>query len=500
MNGLPQEIDIDTLIDREDPPNQQPENWASLGLLQIWEVSRDWFNNIITITQKTKYLIKKFGELDKSYEQRLKEAHVENYWKESVQAHSALLNSYSINPESPEYFDDEDAIVNLYNSTLKQWDYAITEQYFRDGTVICGVAYNGIRPYFFKVPIMSVQNVEYFGGESSELRRFSFEVPGNGGKKKYLDFQMIAGGVYLIRWIAEDGMFTIESISPLTGANDELLTEIPIAALSVVDKLDFSEDNYPLPFLYPLLEQNIKAFNKESEIDTVETKLNLPTIVRYWATKVPKVAPPLFIGASRVIEHLFPGKLEYLEPQGNGIQITHERQKHREKKLLAGQERLFNVNPDGVEKTATQSLLDATQSKRILEQAVANKKALYIQLFRFWAIFSDPEFNLDDNLGMPNRAGGLEFDSTLEHQIPSPEDVDKTILASENLLLPEQALARLLRIGWLHESDLKPSEMITDLFNAMRERLANQTTAVEDDPDLNSGDNIDDDENIEDDK
>lgn len=471
--------EIISVVNIEDVPNRQPEDWGNLGLTEIWEKSRDWFNGLHTDSLIKKYLIRKVGELHKTYSNRVKAAKIRNFYREAINTHVALTNKFVILEGSPTVFNDDKTIVNIYNSTLKLWDERITQIYFRDGTVLCGVGFNGIRPYFFHTSVNSVTAVNYIAeGFNKKLSRLAFKqtTTKRDGKdiESFVDYQLVPGNnqlaVVFLEWEKVDNEFTITNAEFLEGANGSELNEIPICLLSVTDNLNFSQDNFPLPPLEDTRRENEVAFNKESELDTVETTLNLPTLLRLWLNRIPNPAPRLFLGTSRVIEHQAGGDIKYLEPSGSGIEITSKRQEQRRRDLKNDQEKLFSVNQSDGERTATESLLDAAQAKQILESVITKKEQLYINLFRFWALFGDPEFSAVDNQGLPNRAGGLNFIADLTEGIPEPKDVQQTLDSVDRTVITTlESRKRLHRIGFLVDEDLESTSI-----NVLPEELETQ--------------------------
>lgn len=506
--------DILSLIDVDALPNEQPKEWASLGLTNIWEKSRDWFNGLHTRDMVKKYLIRKTGELKTSYDNRVKSAQVKNFYRENINTQVALMTNFTVLDNSPEYFNDENAIVNIYNSTLKLWDEKITELFLRDGTVLVGVAFNGLQPYFFHITINSVQSVQYqLKGFSKKLSRLAFvqDITFT-DEVVYIDYQLLSDAngeneqLLLLSWQSINGEFTITNAQFIVDADGNPVTEIPICMLSVVDNLQFSHDNFPLPILEDVRAQNEVALNKESELDAVETTLNLPTLLRKWLNRIPRPAPKLFLGSNRVIEHLAGGDVSYVEPSGRGISITSERQDKRIEGLKRSQEKFFSIKADGTEQTATESLLNAAQAKQILEGILIKKEFLYINLFRFWAVFSEPGFSLLNVLGQQNRKGGLSYLSDLLQSVPHPEDVNQTLEAkAEGAITTLETRKRLHRVNFLMDEDLE-SPTIDVLPEALEDDNGEENTnfGEEDFPPNDEGDEADeadegDDENSDDD-
>jgi hypothetical protein len=200
----------------------------------------------------------------------------------------------------------------------------------------------------------------------------------------------------------------------------------------------------PAPFL-GLAELNIKYFQKESELDDTESKVNTITPKRTWPeqAKVPNPPPPLPSGANKTIEIPGGGKVELLEAEGKGLALAYGRQNNRIERMA----RLAQAFLQGSrERTATEAILESSQAKLSL-RGIARRKESFIQtLFKWMARLSDPLYQEDEFVG------GIKI-SERHLQAPLSAEEFREIMAGWEIGFYSKELAyqKLFDVGWMPE-------------------------------------------------
>ena len=171
-----------------------------------------------------------------------------------------------------------------------------------------------------------------------------------------------------------------------TGAT---LSEIPFVWLSL------GASKTPIEFEFShfstLADLTIQQYNKVSELNTAESNSNMATLVRYYAGALPDRPEDIFIGPNALAtipDAQFGAKLEFLEPAGQAIQTTHQRNQDREAYMDALAKQF--VTGDTVQKTATQIQVEISAVQAQLLNLVASIQDAIEQTFKTIMLYASP--------------------------------------------------------------------------------------------------------------
>lgn len=394
---------------------------------------------------RSQYLIQKTAEKDEHYRTRLKLAVFENRVESAISEFAGVLSmNHSFLPETPDEITYQQTNVDGCGTDFSVWLNSLLQKLLRDGCVGWFVGWDEntqnwkfiyVDPMSLRAPIVLTDNgVPRLFGFTIETTEQVVNGYSTEEQVVYYRHELIASddtdnpdNVYYqyTRFIkGKDGMGDVDFIpdgDPVvpTIASGERLTEIPFVWLSLGD--DRKPLSFDFSFFTTLADINLLQYNKVSELNTAESNCNMLTLVRKHAGEVPEYPSDIYTGANAIIEvgdAQFGGAIEYLEPTGRAIEITHQRNNDRDATMDALAKQF--ITGDAVERTKYQVQVEITSVQARLLTLVANLQDAIQKSFSFVMDYTSP-FPIEDT-------GGITINS---EAIRPPVQVDELRLWQE---------------------------------------------------------------------
>ena len=421
-------------MDNLDRPDWRPDYWQYLQ--GLWGRVSDCYHGLHTPELKRKYLRQQLGEHDKIYQARIETVAFENRLSPSVKSHAGLLSDYRLGEDTPvairEALDDVDGQGNSLESVLLDWDVdgllynatlALVDVPPREDTRDEG------RPRIVPLRLRDVYAplVELVDGALQITRvaiRRSISVQaglfGTQDVDRFWVYRLIPSEGDLRRadgraqsrvavfevWQVDpedaNKFDVLEPAKPLLDAAGRPLDRIPLVWYSpygdpvLFNGVDNMTDRGGTPEYLSLVDLNFEYFNKHSELNTAESRGNFVIMMMRFPGAAPKVIPDLIAG-HRLAVMEGGSDLGLLEPQGTALASTREGQNSRLQRMDAIAQS-FLTGGD-VAMTATQAVIESSQSRLGLRNIARRKESAVQQLFEWWERFSNPDWIQDDPVG-----------------------------------------------------------------------------------------------------
>lgn len=459
-------------------PNYRPSFWYRA--LCRWQETQDWFGDIWDEDILCDYLIEKPGEYHQDFKNRLHECCPDERFKTAVEDNAAVLNQFEVNEQTFQGFVDAEEDIDLRGKSLKTWDYEMTQRFFRDGVVAVVVdqarrsednPFQELRPFLKWVPITDIYAPVYIDINGSPtlvriaIKREKEEVVETSAGKtmqtvaRYYEYSLRrftseegseGMGCFLSIWIESKTdaktEFIEEDSYPIIGANGQPLPKIPVEVLGVTSNLEFTREDDPIPPLYALLKAVVKYTNHESQNDTFEGKVMIPTVNEFLELGAEEDPQPLYSGPSRTNIRGAGDRIEVMEPKGNSAKLVYEHQDKRDEHLSKMDNKYFHLRGGNV--TATEAAIENLKSQVKIPSLIEKKESLYQEVVKDWRLFSDPSFNGIDE------SGGITVSDKAMQMPTDPQDVRNTFDAvTLGILSPSVALERLMRIDFINKEE-----------------------------------------------
>lgn len=464
-------------------PNYRPSFWYRP--LCRWQETQDWFGDIWDTDILCDYLYEKPGEFHKDFANRLCECCPDERFKTAVEDNAAVLNQFEVNEQTFRGFVDAEEDIDLKGKSLKTWDYEMMQRFFRDGVVVVVVDQSqrnsenptpsNLRPSLKWVPITDIYAPTYveIDGKPTlvriSIRRDKEEQVMVGGTStmetvtRYFEYKLLRAeesqdlACVVTVWkennTGQGIQFEEEESFPINGANGRPLNRLPVEVLSVTSSLDFNREDDPVPPLYSLLKAVIKFTNHESQNDTFEGKVMIPTVNEFLECGETEKPKPLYSGPSRTNIRGAGDRIEVMEPEGKSAKLVYEHQDKRDERISKLDNKFFHLRGGAV--TATEAQIENLKSKVKVPALIEKKESLYQEVIKIWRLFSDPGFNGTDE------SGGIAVSEKAMQMPTDPQDVQNTFESgSLGYLTPQVVLMRLIRIGFLEQEEFDRNEAI----------------------------------------
>jgi hypothetical protein len=381
------------------PPTWTPYIQDIIKMRDVW--------NELRLCDRREYLQQKAGESDEFYKIRLKSSVFQDRVRRAIQEFAGVLALNSqITDATPSEIQNQLDDVDGLGSNFHVWLNRTCQQLLRDGCVAWFVAWDEAitqwklvyaDPLSIKAPIIIDNKLIALTVESSEqvVSGYSTENVRVLYRHEIVESEDQSFVYYQYTKYTEERSPNNPGFIPVgppivpRDATGAVLPEIPFIWLSL------GTEKTPLSFEFShfstLADLTIQQFNKISELNTAESSCNIQTLTRYWPGAAPDNPPNIYTGANAIIEVTdaqFGGKVEFLEPTGQAIQTTHQRNQDREAYMDA-LARQF-VTGDTVEKTATQVQVEISAVQAQLLNLVASIQDAIENTFRLIMLYASP--------------------------------------------------------------------------------------------------------------
>lgn len=384
------------------PPNFVPYHQRITIMRDIWDGLR--------LCDRSQYLYRKSGERQDFYQKRLKSAVFQDRVRKAIEEFAGVLSlNHSIKSDNtPKEIISQLNNVDGNGSNFSVWLNVTLQKLLRDGCIGWFVAYDdaiglwklvGVDPMSVRAPIVLNDNGKYkiqaFTIESIENKVSGFATKPETVYYRHEIVEDEQGKYYQYTKFVKDNRVSSgfrqegDPIIPVI-ADGTRLTKIPLIWLSLAaEKIPLS---FEFSFFSTLADLSIQQFNKVSELDTAESSSNIATLTVYHPSDVPDDLGDIYVGDGAVINvaHAqYGGKIEYLEPTGNAMQSTHQRNTDRSE-LMDKIAKQF-ITGDSTEKTKYQVAVEVTSVQAQLLTLVAFIQDAIEQTFDLIAKYTNPK-------------------------------------------------------------------------------------------------------------
>lgn len=417
-------------------PDWLPPEWVNTHAPR-WAKIRDVYDAVSTDGLKGKYLRQAIGESDHTYQTRVCLSTMDPVLEETIKANSGLLGDYDLLEDSPIELRNNQSNIDREGNNLTLFLAKSISMAFKFESVLlgCHLPVDGgdnRLPYFSCVDVSSdvfAPKVEVINGARTlsrvSIRSFKESDDGDFGVKtseqywvyrlrqssiedqegttlegsRYCTLQQFEKVYRTGNTQSSGGGFDIEPVTEeelLTNIRQEPLTRLPFVWLGI--DLDSSVGVPKIPPFYSLAEKLIKLFNQESELDSIQRRVNIPIPRQEHVGDVPIEPEDQVFGVDNVWHHAKDTEVGFAEPSGNAMEISEQRIQSLKKEIRLEQERFLGIDRTAAE-TATAIMLDASQSKMTLKTIGASIESAVQELFKLYAMYSDRGFNPEEEYG-----------------------------------------------------------------------------------------------------
>lgn len=440
-----------------------------------WQKLKDCYNELKTEQLIKDYLIQGESEHRQDYQKRCEAAIFPGNFNDTINTYASLLSRWEFKETTHHLIKDSETI-NGGSTTLRSLLQVADVNALIYGFTFIFVSptqdinLEVLNPFDIRCP-----RIEKIDGKPCltrlGIKRSLIVDDGDFGEKTINQWYVYDRGVLTI-YEKDDHGKTVkveyEDIEGntynqrrITDAMGNLVIEVPVVWYPVIPSeiLEF-----PVPPFHYLANLSIKYFNKDSELDTSERLCNIPNWAREWESSVPEAPPPLRIGNGNVIELAQGQKAYIVEPSGTAIAVTNQRLKELEEKMERVAQAFISERSNN--KTATQSLLEASQSKASLEGMIVQKENAVKNVFDWIMRFATPQYSPNQDYGT------IKVQSEIKSS-PSPQDVQAVTDAfTMNLISRKIALLKLQEIAWLPD-EIEIDDELNEVENALEPERQN---------------------------
>lgn len=430
-----------------------------------WQKVKDCYNELEDSNLIKDYLIQGEREHYQDYEKRCKIAVFPGKFNDTINTYAALLSRWEFEEETAPFIKNSE-IINGGSTSLRSLLQIADVNTLTYGFTFIFVSptkdinLEVLNPFDLRCP-----RIEVIDGKACltrlGIKRSIIVDDGEFGEKTINQWYVYDRGLLTI--YEQDDKGQIGSISEIKvkDAKGDLIVEVPIVWYPIIPSELLA---FPVPpFLY-LANLSIQYFNKESELNSAERKCNLPVWVREWIGSAPDTPEALNVSEHSVIELSEGQKVYLVEPSGSAIAVTNQRLKELEERM----ERVAQafISERSSNKTATQSLLEASQSKASLEGMVLQKEKAVEKIFNWVMRFASPQYS-------PYQDYGTIRVQTEIKSSPNPQDVTAiTDAFTMNLISRKMALLKLQDMGWLPD-EVDIDQELNEVENALEPERQN---------------------------
>lgn len=438
------------------------------------KLCKDVWNGLYGI--KADYLPKSSHEPAAAYSDRLNRAVFNNKYRSQIESISGLLTAFEVrnHPPSFEQAEEDGLYLDGNGSDWINFFRQADEIALRDGLVYvltnnaqlnpedAAARTAADRPTYPQWTLVDRRNVINWRGElrggSMTLTQVTLlmhrdrEDGGYGSVSEpyYYTFRLLSNGVSLTVTTVND-RGAIQVIEERTAP----LSKIPLEAYPDVTNPFPHPGDLQLPFLLKSAELNAKLFWQESNLDTIQYRVNSPTVYRISSLE-PSQRSPIIFGPNHVIELMRDSNMTgagedsvgVIEIGGNGIEQL--RESCNQTRQAIDEEGVGFLGGSTVARSATEAHLSAVRASASLNGYARSKSRAIEILIKDWCMFTgeDPEqteIEMDQSvLEMPLdaqemggllalwQAGAIDQRTLLSllrmgHQLPPGIDIEKII-------------------------------------------------------------------------
>jgi len=460
-------------------------------LQDMWNGSIAWMSPLTGITdiQKAKaYLPQHSKETDTQYRDRVCRASFDRKFRDAIATVSGFLSSFVIKEDTPlaikTNIDNIDGTGNSLKNLLRQADQkALRDEHCfiliefpkqpkdAEGRPIITNArieqQLGLRPYLVLIDTRQVIDWEHDTNKNGTkyLKRIVIKEAKESSSSYEHQYRILYPGYYEI-WEESDGYFV------LIEEGSTSIPEIPIVYYSLTDDavdIDRNDLFGGEPPLYDLAELNLKLFRKESEKDTIMTKVNLPIFVVNELNPVRRreneMPPPVTVGPNTVLYNV---KAEVIEPSGGAIAQT---QADIDKLKLEIDKKIFTFQSGSYAPATATEIDNITSANRSrLEVMAAAKEQAVHKIFTYWMQW----------MSGVNSVGGITIDRRMLQSSIQSSQANLYLTLREKGELSQKGLFELLKKGKILPDDFDIDREISNIKQDQSLDVQKQLASIHD--------------------
>lgn len=408
------------------------------------------------------YLPQEDSEPARAYNNRVGRTRFDNRYEPAIKGHAGLLSDFTLNQDVAPSLEAAKENIDQQGNDIITFFTQLDEIVLRDGGAAILVEHPpkpvdeegnsliqsaadqqeyGLRPYLVAIDRRNILNwdVVVINGKPRinrvTIRETHKVSEGAFGSKQTVRYRVLRPGRYDVYEIVQgQGKWSVQRIAELSGTTDLEVVPLVWYSVTATDKVFEAK----VPFLN-LAGLNIEHFQKRSSLNEVLHKCNMPVPVRQgYVTKQAsdKPMPKLVIGPNSVVDVPVDGKFYFAEPTGNAIAAT----QGDILKLEGSMDRVSLAFLTGGEaaKTATEVVMDSSQTQCTLKGMARRKESVVQQIFALWVKYTGEQ-----------EGGGIKVNESVLQAPANPQEV-QTILDSMGVRISNRlGLMMLLQRKWL---------------------------------------------------
>jgi Domain of unknown function (DUF4055) len=410
-----------------------------------------------------RYLPQELKEPPKAYANRLKRTQFDNRFSPALKGHAGLLSDFALAEDAPASIRDFANNIDLQGGSLEVFLEGLDEIVLRDGgagllvefppepkdeqgnSLIVSAADQAMfemRPYLVAIDRRNIPNwdIAYVHGKPVlrhlTIRENHLVADGDFGTTEKTYYRVLRPGTWEVWELVEHkGKWS----KVLIDSGETGIEAIPFVWYAIAESRWF--EGMP-PFLN-LARLNIEHYQKRSGLNEVLHKCNLPVPVREGLVRgiedfhnQERPIPPLMIGPNSALDVPQGGKFYFAEPSGSAIAQT----QLDIEKLEGAMDRVSLAFLTGGEaaKTATEVVMDSSQTQCTLKGLARRKESLVQTAFQFWAEYTGE-----------SGTGGIQVNESILQLPANPQEVQVILDAMGLKISTRLALHMLLARKWL---------------------------------------------------
>jgi hypothetical protein len=462
----------------EDPKLPCYTHPALRHLSEALKVVNDVWNGLYAI--KADYLPRSYSEPPVAYSDRLSRSVFNNKFRGQIESISGLLTAFEIDglPASFDRAIADGLGIDGQGSDFKSLLRTADEMALRDGN--CYILANNPQlspdeaqgrtaadpattPQYTLIDRRNVLNwrVEQRGGVpvlTQVTILFDREMPeGDYGytvKPLYYTFRLVEGGVSLtVSEISDRG------IALTLDQRNAPLERIPLHSYPDITEPFPCKDKPQLPYLLKSALLNVKLFQQDSSLDTIQYRVNAPTVYRISSLPFEE-RPPIIFGPNHVIELMRDtavgtagtDEVGIVEISGAGVEAL--RASIEQTKREIDEEGVGFMVGGAVQRSATEAYLSATRATATLKGWARAKTAAIAAIIQDWCLFT----------GEDTGAVEIASDEAILEQPLDAAELGQLLATWQAGGIDQETFLELLRMG----RQLPPGAKIQEILDRVR--------------------------------
>lgn len=414
--------------------------------------------------KKADHLPRSAQEPVPAWNRRVEASVFNNKFRGQIESISGLLTAFDIDDLPPSFNRAEEDGLGLdgNGSDWKGFLRAADELALRDG--LCFILTNNVmldpdaaamrtmadpptHPQYTLIPRKRVLNWRHINRDGNQvLSQVTIQVDATVDDGEFGTKTRAAYHVYRLE---QNGVsrtiFEVNDRGNVVIVQEPQLAEIDVIPLVTYPDITSpfpTPDDLLLPYLLKTAELNLKLFRQESLLDTIQFRVNSPTVYRVSGLPF-EDRPPIIFGPNHVIELMRDtsgvsagiDSVGIVEISGAGIAALSEAIEKTKREI--DEEGVGFLGGGTIERSATEAYLSATRASATLNGFARAKEQAVMALVADWCRFTGEEVG----------EAGLEMDQSVLEQPLDASEMSTLSQMTLGGLIPRKLFLRLMRLG-----------------------------------------------------